>query len=83
MRCTTQGTCRSGDGLGGFKPKPRQRVIALPLQIHRQFRKPLIVFSPKNLLRYPKCKSGLYEFDDLPDDVGIEVREEGRGFCRH
>lgn len=30
------------------------------------------MFSPKNLLRHPKCKSGLYEFDDLPDDVGIE-----------
>lgn len=38
------------------------------MQIHRQFRKPLIVFSPKNLLRHPKCKSPLSEFDDVPDD---------------
>lgn len=38
------------------------------VQIHRQFRKPLIVFSPKNLLRHPKCKSPLAEFDDEPDD---------------
>jgi len=34
----------------------------------RQFRKPLMVFSPKNLLRHPKCKSSLEEFDDVPDD---------------
>ncbi len=26
--------------------------------------------SPKSLLRHPKCKSGLWEFDDLPDDAG-------------
>lgn len=47
-------------------------------QIHRQFRKPLIVFSPKNLLRHPKCKSPLAEFDDEPDDqVGDQGRREG------
>jgi hypothetical protein len=40
-------------------------------QIHRQFRKPLIIASPKSLLRHPKCKSPLSEFDDVPDDAGI------------
>ena len=40
------------------------------LQVHRQFRKPLIVMSPKALLRHPKCKSLLTEFDDHPDDHG-------------
>ncbi|GBF89902.1 hypothetical protein Rsub_02606 [Raphidocelis subcapitata] len=39
--------------------------------VHRQFRKPLIVMSPKNLLRHPKCKSDLDEFDDVPGDHGI------------
>lgn len=34
-------------------------------QIHRQFRKPLIVMSPKNLLRHPDCKSPLAEFDEV------------------
>lgn len=40
-------------------------------QLHRHFRKPLIVFAPKNLLRHPQCKSFLWEFDDIPDDDGI------------
>lgn len=39
--------------------------------MHRQFRKPLIVMAPKNLLRHPRCKSPLYEFDDQPDDANI------------
>jgi len=40
--------------------------------VHREFRKPLVVFSPKNLLRHPACKSYLWEFDDIPDDEGIK-----------
>ncbi len=31
-------------------------------QLHRGFRKPLIIFTPKSLLRHPKCISGLDEF---------------------
>lgn len=50
---------------------PANYFHVLRRQIHRQFRKPLIVFSPKNLLRHPKCKSPLTEFDDVPDDQGI------------
>jgi len=50
---------------------PANYFHVLRRQVHRQFRKPLIVMSPKNLLRHPKCKSPLYEFDDLPDDAGI------------
>ena len=46
-------------------------AAAACLQIHRQFRKPLIVMSPKNLLRHPEAKSGLWEFDDVADDKGI------------
>lgn len=41
------------------------------VQIHRQFRKPLLVVAPKNLLRHPDAKSGLWEFDDKADDKGI------------
>lgn len=41
------------------------------VQIHRTFRKPLVVFTPKNLLRHPKCVSKLLEFDDKADDPNI------------
>ncbi len=56
-------------------PSRRQALTAAlcppTSQIHRQFRKPLIIASPKSLLRHPKCKSPLTEFDDVPDDAGI------------
>ncbi|KAK9832587.1 hypothetical protein WJX81_001617 [Elliptochloris bilobata] len=51
---------------------PANYFHLLRRQIHRQFRKPLIVMAPKALLRHPAAKSGLWEFDDLPDDKGIE-----------
>ena len=41
------------------------------MQIHRQFRKPLVVIAPKNLLRHPQAKSPLAEFDEVADDKGI------------
>lgn len=50
---------------------PANYFHVLRRQVHRQFRKPLIVMSPKNLLRHPKCKSPLWEFDDEADDAGI------------
>lgn len=51
---------------------PANYFHVLRRQIHRQFRKPLIVFTPKNLLRHPAARSPLEEFDDNPDDVGIQ-----------
>ncbi|GIL90737.1 hypothetical protein Vretimale_15815 [Volvox reticuliferus] len=50
---------------------PANYFHVLRRQVHRQFRKPLIVMSPKNLLRHPMCKSPLREFDDMPDDANI------------
>lgn len=41
---------------------PANFFHALRRQIHRDFRKPLIVFSPKKLLRYPDCVSKLEDF---------------------
>mmetsp|Transcript_25969 Transcript_25969/g.61743 ORF Transcript_25969/g.61743 Transcript_25969/m.61743 type:complete len:1026 (+) Transcript_25969:173-3250(+) len=51
---------------------PANYFHLLRRQVHRQFRKPLINFSPKNLLRHPMAKSPIWEFDDLPDDAGIQ-----------
>jgi 2-oxoglutarate dehydrogenase E1 component len=47
-------------------------------QIHRPFRKPLIVFTPKKLLRYPKAVSSLKEmssgkFLEVIDDVFVNA----------
>lgn len=49
-------------------------------QIHREFRKPLIVMSPKNLLRHKDCKSNLSEFDDVQGHQGFD--KQGTRFKR-
>lgn len=51
---------------------PANYFHVLRRQIHRQFRKPLIIFTPKNLLRHPAARSPLSEFDDKADDMGIQ-----------
>eukprot|EP00958_Prasinococcus_capsulatus_P010279 scaffold998_cov411-Prasinococcus_capsulatus_cf.AAC.24 len=43
---------------------PANYFHLLRRQIHREFRKPLIVMSPKELLRHPRAKSKLIEFND-------------------
>jgi len=49
---------------------PANYFHCLRRQLHREFRKPLIVMSPKNLLRHPEAKSTLDEFDDIePNDM--------------
>jgi 2-oxoglutarate dehydrogenase E1 component len=41
---------------------PAQQFHALRRQLKRDFRKPLICFTPKKLLRYPSCVSKLRDF---------------------
>jgi 2-oxoglutarate dehydrogenase E1 component len=41
---------------------PANFFHALRRQLHRTFRKPLVVMTPKSLLRHPKCVSPLDEF---------------------
>lgn len=41
---------------------PANFFHVLRRQLHREFRKPLVVFTPKSLLRHPKCVSTLDEF---------------------
>ena len=57
---------------------PANYFHMLRRQVHRDFRKPLIVVSPKNLLRHPKCVSPLTDFDD---EVSSET-EQGIRFKR-
>jgi len=41
---------------------PANFFHALRRQLHRDFRKPLVVFTPKSLLRHPACVSKLEDF---------------------
>jgi 2-oxoglutarate dehydrogenase E1 component len=55
---------------------PAQYFHALRRQMHRSFRKPLVLMTPKSLLRHKLCVSRLAEFTDgafqpVLDDVAI------------
>lgn len=52
---------------------PGNHFHLLRRQIHREFRKPLVVFSPKALLRHPKAVSKL---DDLANGTFMEVIDD-------
>ena len=41
---------------------PANMFHVLRRQVHRPFRKPLVVFTPKKLLRYPKAVSSMADF---------------------
>ncbi len=69
---------------------PANFFHVLRRQMHRPFRIPLVVFTPKSLLRHPECVSGIEEMasgkfrelidDDLavPEDVKQVVFTSGR-----
>ncbi|KAG6578718.1 2-oxoglutarate dehydrogenase, mitochondrial-like [Cucurbita moschata] len=59
---------------------PANYFHVLRRQIHREFRKPLIVMSPKNLLRHKDCRSNLSEFDDVKGHPGFD--KQGTRFKR-
>ncbi len=56
-------------------------------QLHREFRKPLIVFTPKSLLRHPRCVSEITDFTnggfvEVIDDAAVKAKEVTRlVFC--
>ncbi|MEQ8323436.1 MAG: 2-oxoglutarate dehydrogenase E1 component [Vicingaceae bacterium] len=56
-------------------------------QMHRNFRKPLIVFTPKSLLRHPRAQSPIDDFTkgrflEIIDDEGVKAAEaESLVFC--
>ncbi|MCF8303162.1 MAG: 2-oxoglutarate dehydrogenase E1 component [Bacteroidales bacterium] len=52
-------------------------------QLHRDFRKPLIVFTPKSLLRHSRCVSSLHDlstggFKEVIDDDHVDPKKVNR-----
>jgi 2-oxoglutarate dehydrogenase E1 component len=66
---------------------PANQFHALRRQIKRDFRKPLICFTPKKLLRYPSCVSSISDFTEggfkeVLDDTSVDVKNIKRvAFC--
>ena len=59
---------------------PSNYFHVLRRQMHREFRKPLVIMTPKSLLRHKKCISGIKEFEKkstfhrvLEDDALIKT----------
>jgi 2-oxoglutarate dehydrogenase E1 component len=66
---------------------PAQQFHVLRRQLKQPFRKPLICFTPKKLLRYPSCVSKLNDFTkdrfhEVIDDLSVDVKNVKRiVFC--
>jgi 2-oxoglutarate dehydrogenase E1 component len=66
---------------------PANFFHVLRRQLHRDFRKPLIIFTPKSLLRYPKCVSPIDEFTKgkfrelIDDDYATDKAVKRVLFC--
>jgi 2-oxoglutarate dehydrogenase E1 component len=66
---------------------PANMFHLLRLQLKRDFRVPIIIFTPKSLLRHPECRSSLDalekdKFQPVMDDNNVEVDEVRRlVFC--
>jgi 2-oxoglutarate dehydrogenase E1 component len=59
---------------------PANQFHVLRRQIKREFRKPLVCFTPKKLLRYPSCVSSLKDFtgggfQEVIDDSKINAKD--------
>ena len=62
---------------------PAQMFHLLRRQVVRPFRKPLVVFTPKKLLRYPKAVSSISDltkgkFNEVLDDPRIVKQQMQR-----
>jgi 2-oxoglutarate dehydrogenase E1 component len=74
--------CGRGNMIVGNFTTPAQIFHALRRQMKRDFRKPLVVMSPKSLLRHPMAVSNLVEFtsggfQEVLDDPE-SITEKGR-----
>jgi 2-oxoglutarate dehydrogenase E1 component len=57
---------------------PANFFHAMRRQLHRPFRKPLIIFTPKSLLRHPRCVSSIDElangrFNEIFDETSVDA----------
>jgi len=62
---------------------PANIFHALRRQVKWEFRKPLVIFSPKSLLRHPECVSSVKDFTDgkfqeIIDDADVKAAEVKR-----
>lgn len=62
---------------------PAQQFHVIRRQLKREFRKPLVCFTPKKLLRYPSCVSKLEDFtkgsfSEVLDDTNINAKDVKR-----
>jgi 2-oxoglutarate dehydrogenase E1 component len=66
---------------------PANQFHVLRRQLKREFRKPLICFTPKKLLRYPSCVSSVKDFTvggfkEVMDDASADAKKvEKIAFC--
>lgn len=65
---------------------PAQHFHLLRRQAHKYYRKPLIVFSPKSLLRHPQCVSSIEDltngsFQEILDDPVRPQKTKKLVFC--
>lgn len=65
---------------------PAQQFHVLRRQLKRDFRKPLVCFTPKKLLRYPSCVSKLTDFtkanfQEVLDDTADAKKVTRVAFC--
>lgn len=67
---------------------PANYFHLLRRQLHRPFRKPLVVFTPKSLLRHPKCVSPITDFtkggfqEVLDDPLADPSKVTKLAFCQ-
>jgi 2-oxoglutarate dehydrogenase E1 component len=62
---------------------PANFFHVLRKHLYARFRTPLIIFTPKSLLRHPKCVSGIEEFEsdtfrEVIDDPDVDIPEVRR-----
>jgi len=75
--------CAKGNMQVAYPTTPSQIFHVLRRQIHRNFRKPLIVMTPKSLLRHKLCVSPIEEFSsgtfrNVIDDATVTEPEKIR-----